>query len=42
VLRRVKAGIETLLRGSGLFSLPHDGKQGTEANYSLSVVAKVA
>jgi hypothetical protein len=42
MLKRVKAGIETLLRGCGLFSVPHNGKQGTEANYSLSVVAKVA
>jgi hypothetical protein len=42
VLKRVKAGIETLLRGSGLFSIPHNGKQGREANYSLSVVENVA
>jgi len=42
VLKRVKAGIETLLRGSGLFSVPHNGKQGREANYCLSGVAKVA
>ena len=42
MLKRAKAGIETLLRGPGLFSVTHNGKQGTEANYSFSGVAKVA